>query len=955
MTEQDLNPVAWISLASTSGLSLVSLGHPGLRSVDEQVYTGGLTAVQQMLGGEVGGDTARFVGGSHSNKTGRFLVKAKGSEYELVGQFLLISPAHIAVAPVLIDFYESMVTFFAEETLKTDLVERAEKEFTAFAISDVLEYFLSSISKARKKVSIPSNDKLFGQALQESLEKSINDYEYSSTLVKISGMKGKYRDTVQKVNSERKELLNSFTDELLEFLASEFPHSLVMFSKTGSITKELRKYVNSHLNSFPFSDHLQDVIKGFESNDLQRFLEDYSLHEVTKKNLGVRLEEEIFHKYIQEFPLLFLASPEIDTFDTEIETLTFRINERYDLGGTLSRIASNMIEKDSNVKLVIPYIRHFCDEFSAGLTPSAWKYMQIIFRVISLETKIELTNILPSMKDQIPPSHFSSIEKMMTKYKLTKLAPLSFTVKKASDVLPFYRALFSSLAFGVNTVISDIAFGEDNPNNLLVTLADNLTTFAREIHQTYALFNIYAHLENVESKSLFSFGYPTQKTFKENLQNNMLNPEIFIQSFTEANEKHLQDENQLIGRKISLFRKEFDSEMKEILRFLAKNPSDISKGYSVKIAKNHSFNFPSKLLADASSIVTKTLEEYVKIIEQIRNELKKSQEAAKQFMDKKIKEKDLKNTLNNHSFITKSENNFTKLLDRTESEINKKYKDVNSIINKQVKNVSKGVSKQYTQSCTFLNINRKNLTKPENELVPDSSKLIKEIQNTIKQNFRKEEFFELINVGRYYFYAINRSLPNSLQSDVSRALVTKKNFPMLKEAIDKLPPTSTIFRSYSKVLEQHAHALLSTVFSSSGKLLGKNVLKSDPEVTIVQHNNMPIPALELGYLINERAAKSLQILLGDRVIIQKEKTEGKIINKVFAVVPSFNCDFSTMKHFWEVKDWTLSKTILTLSWFSLLAKNEFYLNLLRYSSELYSTRVKISLNNIFDQIGKGIA
>jgi hypothetical protein len=95
--------------------------------------------------------------------------------------------------------------------------------------------------------------------------------------------------------------------------------------------------------------------------------------------------------------------------------------------------------------------------------------------------------------------------------------------------------------------------------------------------------------------------------------------------------------------------------------------------------------------------------------------------------------------------------------------------------------------------------------------------------------------------------------------------------------------------------------------------------------------------------------------LEDRVIIQKEKTEGKVINKVFAVVPSFNCDFSTMKHFWEVKDWTLSKTILTLSWFSLLAKNQFYLNLLRYSSELYSTRVKISLNDIFDQIGIGSA
>ena len=128
MTEYDYNPVTWISLASLAGLSLVSLGQPGLKSgLDEQVYTGGLTAVQQILGGEIGGDTTRFVGGSDKHKTGRFLVKTLSSE--LVGQFLLISPRHIPVAPPLIDYYEHLVTFFAEETLKTDLVEKAEKMY----------------------------------------------------------------------------------------------------------------------------------------------------------------------------------------------------------------------------------------------------------------------------------------------------------------------------------------------------------------------------------------------------------------------------------------------------------------------------------------------------------------------------------------------------------------------------------------------------------------------------------------------------------------------------------------------------------------------------------------------------------------------------------------------------------------------------------------------------------
>ena len=152
--DYDTDPVTWISLASLAGLSLVSLGQPGLKSgLDEQVYTGGLTAVQQILGGEIGGDTTRFVGGSDKHKTGRFLVKSSSSE--LIGQFLLISPRNLPVAPALIEYYEHLVTFFAEETLKTDLVEKAEKMYSAFGVSDIIPFFLSSIKKARKKVSIP--------------------------------------------------------------------------------------------------------------------------------------------------------------------------------------------------------------------------------------------------------------------------------------------------------------------------------------------------------------------------------------------------------------------------------------------------------------------------------------------------------------------------------------------------------------------------------------------------------------------------------------------------------------------------------------------------------------------------------------------------------------------------------------------------------------------------------
>ncbi len=954
MTDHDFQPVAWVSLASLSGLSLVSLGQPGLKSVDEQVYTGGLTAVQQMLGGEIGGDTSRFVGGSHNNKTGRFLVKTP--DYELVGQFLLISRQHIAVAPVLVEFYEQLVTFFAEETLKTDLVERAEKEFTAFGISDVLDFFLSSIKKARKKVSIPHNDNLFSQSLEESLEKSISDYEYSASLVKISNLKGKFHEIVPTIQAERKDLLEKFTHELMEFLASEYPHSVVMYSKASSLLKEVRKYVERNLGTFKFDAALQEVIREFEENDLRMFLEDISLHEVTKKNLRSRIEDAIFRKYLKEFPLYFLANPEITSFNTEVGHLTTRINENYDIGGTLSRIAEKMIEDKIFANLLIPYIRYFCEEFSAGLTPSAWKYMQIVFKLISNETKIDILDVLPAMKDEIPPSHFSTIEKMMTKFKLTgtKLSPLSFTVKKASDVLPFYRALFSSLAFGVNAVISELAFSEENPNNLLETLNKNLDLLARDLHQSHGIFKVYSYLESVQSKVSFSFAFPDDKITSEKILSNQLTIDELMQSVIDANVKSLSEEGQLIKKKITAFRSEFDDEIKNILRYLSQKPQDISKGYQLKIAKRHSLKFTIRPISEVNSNITKNLSEFDKLMTDLQENLKKSKNASKEFVNGKLKEQELKKVLKNQGFIKDTEKEFRKITEKMESAVTKSYSNVLSLVEKQVKGVSKEASKTFMQACNFLNINRKNLANQDSKLISASSASMKSIQKSITESFEKDPFFEFKNVGRYYFYAIYRSLPNNLQSEVLDALVTKKSYPFLKESITKVTSSSDIFRSYAKVLETHAYELLSNVFSSSGKLVGKNVFKSDPEVKIVIQNNIPVPTLEVGYLTNERAVKSLKSLYGTRIVVETEKSENNAIYRILLVVPSFKSDYSTMKHFWETKDWTLKKTVITLSWFSLLAQNKFYLDLLRFSSDLYSSRVRGSLEEIFDQIGKGM-
>ncbi|MHA2074148.1 MAG: hypothetical protein ACW97X_05985 [Candidatus Hodarchaeales archaeon] len=444
--DTDYYPVVWVSLASVSGLSLISLGQPGLRTdLDEQVYTGGLTAVQAMLGGEVGGDTDRFVGGSHSNRTGRFRVQ-NDTGGELVGQFLLISSKNLKVADDLVDHYEQLVSIFAESTLQTELYKRVEREFRALGVNDVLELFLESIKKARKQKSIHLNDKHFFRALKEATSKSINDYEYSPTLVKISEYKGKYRDLSPQLKSEKEQLLSELSVDVMELITSDHPHALVLFPKINSIRKDLIKHLKNEIKDLNAKEGLEEIIKDFEKNELAKFLDDFALHEVNKANLHARLEDEIFNKFKREFPLLFLIDPEIEGFKESIKFLTTEINEQYDLGGTLSRIGVDMLKgREKEEILFIPYIRHFCDQFSTGLTISAWKYMQVLFRIISQETKNNVEKILPTLKDQIPESHFANVEKMITRYKLAKIDPLSFSVRQASDIIPFYRGCFRKI------------------------------------------------------------------------------------------------------------------------------------------------------------------------------------------------------------------------------------------------------------------------------------------------------------------------------------------------------------------------------------------------------------------------------------------------------------------------------------------------------------------------------
>ncbi|MFX0016321.1 MAG: hypothetical protein ACFFB2_01535 [Promethearchaeota archaeon] len=958
MVENDYNPVVWVSLASVSGLSLISLGQPGLRTdLDEQVYTGGLTAVQAMLGGEIGGDTERFVGGSHSNRTGRFLVK--NDRGELVGQFLLISPKNLNVAPELVDFYEQLVTIFAEDTIQTEVYERVQREFRALGVNDVLDIFFDSIKKARKRKSLPMNKDMFFSALTEATFKSINDYEYSTTLVKISEYKGKYHDLHLKVQNERNDLITELSQDMLEFMTSEHPHALVTFPKIDSLRKDFLKYMQSEINSIEkqnkVEEALEEIIEDFKKNDLNGVLADFALSEVTKVNLYARLEDEIFKKYRREFPLLFLVDPKINGFLSAIEKLTTKINEEYDVAGTLSRIGHDMlVGHEKEEKLVIPFIRQFCDQFATGLTHAAWKYMQIIFRIVTMETEIDVTDVLSALEGQIPDSHFSTVQRMITKYKITKLDPLSFSVKKATDILPFYRALLASIGYGVNFLIFQVTLGEENPDNYLNHTIKNLYDFSTQIIPTFSIFSIYSHLEKIQPRLEFNIGYPE---FKNEIDITTLDVQTLTQAFIEATNDYLQKEHQQIESRLDEFQKAFEEQINDIHKFLSRKPIDISKGYSTDLKELKLLSFSTKLVESIESILQKTQEEYRGIIERIYPDLDKAKEAALEFVNKQIDEKKLGSILSNRGFLEKTRDNFQKFIRKTRESIEKRYSELPSKVEKDFNGFQKEFTKIFSRECPFLNIDRKAFSKGDKNYLQDPSSIINKIQGSIKQIITKDPFISSENLGQYYFYSKNMSLPTNLQFAISDSLVhNKKSYPFLKEAIENLKsnPNQDIFKSYAEVLEDQTKGLMSRIFQEAGRIIGKDYLRSDPDIFFIERDKKPIPTLEMGVLSCVDAMNSLRDLLGLRIAVESEKREEITLFHVSATIPDFGCDYDDLKKVWKKKEWTLRKVLLLLSWRSILKSNAFYLNLLQYSSGFYSTRVKESLEEILEEIGRAI-
>lgn len=941
--EEELKPVVWVSIASETGFSVLSLGKMGLRgdSIDDQVFTGGLTAVESLIGVEVGIDEDRFIGGSSIHKTGRF--KVKRPDGKLIGQFLIVSPEKLKIPDSLIDFYENLVSIFAEKILDSNLIPGLKDNLISeLGTNDFKDLYISSIEAARKKKKIPHDQSLLVSNINNLIHSYVDSYKKSTVLSKVAGFKGNYEYLVSKIRVRKDELLIQLIIEMADELIEKFPHSLVMYPniKYKTILSRVESSLKSVLDPKQLQKaFLENLFDDFKAERLEDFINEFSLFEISHETLYEGLQKTLYKEFLKKYPLLLLLKPEIDDFSKLADNFAKKIVKDFDFGGTLSKIATKNINGKFETELVNNFLRNFCMRFPGGLPSAAWNYIVIFFKLLSLDTKTKIETTLKSFEntDEVVEDHLKAIKKNLEEYAISQVDPPEFVVHKGSDVIPFFRGLRESIARSLDELMISLIVGDKPDLNIVSFYQNSFYEFGHHIKHINSLFNAYSYLENIEGSLKTSFDYIAETDLLKILGQNKINisdikslnihqlsTKILVDTFIERLAKSYREEYLQIEHKLNKLETLYKNQSQSIKANIENNQ---------RIRPNNPKN-ELKILTDPLIIGTNKSIDIQKT--SIENTYDKLESEINKYNDLlSSDDKDLR----------KIQNSISKSVDKTFSEllkVNNKFKSkYESDYNNQIKSLNNKMANPITKKL--------NKTSKESWISAESSKKPIDKLKSIYFKGIDKQFISAKTCAKFYFYTFMNDLPGDIRTKIIDELtIGRDNFPLLKEAKKSFKTEKTdFFTHYKDLLEEQSRDKLHTVFTSLIQETMKGItIRKNPDVDFLSRGRKVMAGVKLGSL-NERAAQSFKSILPTYIEIRKESSSHY---DIYALINPQDVDLKSLKSRWEGKDWQMKQFLVTLFWNQLLTNYTFIYRLLDYSSGLYSKTAKKAFDDIFHSI-----
>ena len=395
---------AWFSLALEYGLSILSLGKAG--QGDDQLLTGGLTAVETLLGSEIGiTQKEGFVVDHGSSHMERFPLKSDDQSI-LFAQFLVQTLNGEKVEQSYKDLAKTFISELSRGILKSSIWEEVKDAPQILAINRVNKIILQAHEDTYSKLKVNSNNNLIITIIKDIILSSFLNYQFSETLDAISN---KDIDTVNEYLVPNREiLLGNIVIDIQGKIFQEYPLTFLLTQPKyykneieDLITRELEfnrlEQTNNRIvdiiEEIFADDSLRNLIQKFDVTTLRR----------DRDNISDLIEHLIRERLLQKAPMVFLLNTELNLKPVIQERVIDRVLNEFDLGEVLSRIAKTLIlkahpEDEMQAQLVYDFFLNLSQIFPGGLPKQLWIIITNLLQIYSVEARQDILQINKIMK-----------------------------------------------------------------------------------------------------------------------------------------------------------------------------------------------------------------------------------------------------------------------------------------------------------------------------------------------------------------------------------------------------------------------------------------------------------------------------------------------------------------------------------------------------------------------------
>ena len=389
---------AWFSLALEYGLSILSLGKAG--QGDDQLLTGGLTAVETLLGSEIGiTQKEGFVVDHGSSHMERFPMTK--DDQVLFAQFLVQTLNGEKVEQSYNDLAKTFITELSSGILKSSVWDEVKDAPQILSISKVSRIVLQAHENTYSKLKINYNNNAILTIIKDICLSAFLNYQFSETLDAISNKD--IKDVNDYLVPNREILLNNMNLDIQAKIIQEYPLTFLL-TQPKYYKNEIEDLITRELEFNRLeqtNNRILDIIEEIFADDslrnlIQKF--DVTTLRQDRENISELIEHLIRERLLHKAPIVFLLNTELNLKPIIQERVIDRVLNEFDLGEVLSQIAKTLILKahpddEMQAKLVLEFFLNLSQIFPGGLPKQLWIIITNLLQIYAVEAKQDIMQL----------------------------------------------------------------------------------------------------------------------------------------------------------------------------------------------------------------------------------------------------------------------------------------------------------------------------------------------------------------------------------------------------------------------------------------------------------------------------------------------------------------------------------------------------------------------------------